>query len=114
MSFDLFALAVGAAIFLCSLLFLDWGRRLGARHIAKESNGTVSGLNTVEGSVFALMGLLLAFSFSGALQRFDERRNLILQEANTISTAYDRLDVLGGGGGYQAQGKTEKLSPEPT
>ena len=43
-------------------------------------NPTVSGLNTVEGAVFALMGLVLAFAISGALQRFDERKQLILQE----------------------------------
>jgi len=57
-------------------------------------NPTVSGLNTVEGAVFALMGLVLAFAISGALQRFDERKQLILQEINAIGTAYDRLDLL--------------------
>jgi hypothetical protein len=96
MSFFLFTLCVATGIFLGSLLLLDLGRRLGARRLAKEGNGAMSGLNTVEAAVFALMGLLLAFSFSGALQRFEDRRNLILQEANAISTAYDRLDLLGG------------------
>jgi type II secretory pathway pseudopilin PulG len=33
----------------------------------------MAGLTTVEGAVFALIGLLLAFTISGALQRFDER-----------------------------------------
>jgi hypothetical protein len=40
------------------------------------------------------MGLLLAFTLSGALQRFDERRTLIMHEANAISRAYDRLGML--------------------
>jgi hypothetical protein len=52
------------------------------------------GLPTVEGSVFALIGLLLAFTISGALQRFDERRQLVVQEASAISTAYDRLNLF--------------------
>ena len=54
----------------------------------------MAGLNAVEGAVFALVGLLLAFAISGALQRFDERKQLVLQEANAISSAYDRLDLL--------------------
>jgi hypothetical protein len=52
------------------------------------------GLAAVEGAVFALMGLLLAFSFSGALSRWDTRRQHIGQEVNAIGTAYLRLDLL--------------------
>jgi hypothetical protein len=48
------------------------------------------------GAVFALIGLLLAFTVSGALQRFDERRQLVLQEANAVSAAYDRLSLFEG------------------
>ena len=48
----------------------------------------------MESAVFALIGLLLAFTVSGALHRFDERRHLVLQEANAVSTAYDRLGLF--------------------
>ena len=47
-----------------------------------------------EGAVFALFGLLLAFTFSGAIARFDDHRKLIVEEANDIDTAYLRLDLL--------------------
>jgi hypothetical protein len=40
------------------------------------------------------MGLLLAFTFSGAASRFDLRRQQIIDEANNIGTAYLRLDLL--------------------
>jgi hypothetical protein len=40
------------------------------------------------------MGLVLAFTFSGAASRFDARRNQIVEEANTIGTAYLRVDLL--------------------
>ena len=56
----------------------------------------MSGLPTIEGALFALIGLLLAFTISGGLQRFDERRQQIVQEATAISTAYDRLDSFEG------------------
>jgi hypothetical protein len=96
MIFFLFAMGVAAAIFFGSLLLLEYGRRLGARRLAQEGPGAFTGLNAVEGAVFALMGLLLAFALAGALQRFDDRRQQILQEAAAISTAYDRLDLLAG------------------
>jgi hypothetical protein len=48
----------------------------------------------VEGAVFGLLALLVAFTFSGAAARFDTRRQLILEETNDIGTAYLRLDLL--------------------
>ncbi len=44
--------------------------------------------------MFALLGLLVAFTFSGAASRFEDRRHLISEEANAIGTAYLRLDLL--------------------
>lgn len=67
--------------------------RLGHRRLSqKDSPQEVTG--TIIGSVFALLGLLIAFTFSGAYSRFDLRRQLIVQEANAIGTAYLRLDLL--------------------
>jgi hypothetical protein len=45
-------------------------------------------------AVFALLGLLLAFTFYGAAARLDKRRELIVEEANAIGTAYLRVDLL--------------------
>ena len=56
----------------------------------------MAGLGTVEGAIFGIMGLLLAFTISGALQRFDDRRQLVLQEATAVTSAYDRLGLLEG------------------
>jgi hypothetical protein len=43
---------------------------------------------------FGLFGLVIAFTFSGAASRLDARRNLIVEEVNTIGTAYLRLDIV--------------------
>ena len=51
-------------------------------------------MGPVEGAVFALFGLLMAFTFSGAASRFNEKRMLIAEEANTIETAYLRLHMV--------------------
>jgi hypothetical protein len=82
------------ALFLGMFLFLEIGRRLAFRRIAKDPEGARAGTAAAEGAVFALFGLLVAFTFSGAAARFDARRQLIVQEANAIGTAYLRLDLL--------------------
>ena len=51
-------------------------------------------MGVVEGSVFGLLGLMLAFTFSGAARRFDERRHLVVDEVNAIGTAWKRIDML--------------------
>jgi hypothetical protein len=40
------------------------------------------------------LGLLVAFTFSGAAGRFDTRRQLIIEETNAIGTAWLRIDLL--------------------
>jgi hypothetical protein len=46
----------------------------------------VADLSTLTGAAIGLLALLLAFSFSLALSRFDARRALVLEEANAISS----------------------------
>jgi len=102
MMFALFSLAVSAGFFAGSLVLLNYGRYLGLRYLQHQT-ANMAGLTTVEGAVFALIGLLLAFTISGALQRFDERRQLVIQEANAASTAYDRLALFEGDVGRNLQ-----------
>lgn len=85
LSFGLFAGMVG-----CILL----GRALGLRRMAADPDGAFAGLGAIDAAVYALLGLLIAFTFSGAASRFDHRRELIVEEANIIGTAYLRLDLL--------------------
>lgn len=46
------------------------------------------------GSILGVLALLMAFSFSMALDRYEERRHLVVQEANAIGTAYLRAQLL--------------------
>ena len=90
----LLSLILAASLCIGMLLVLELGRRLGKRRLARDPEGARAGLGAVEGSVFGLLGLLIAFTFGGAAGRFDQRRDLIVQEANAISTAWARLDML--------------------
>ena len=83
-----------AALFVGMLVCLEIGRRLGSRALASTQGKAPPSLGAVEGAVFGLYALLLAFTFSGAAARFDTRRELIAVEANAIGTAYLRLDLL--------------------
>jgi len=83
-----------AGLLLGMVLFLEAGRRIRLRMIVKREEKTVAGLSVVEGALFGLMGLVIAFTFSGAASRFDARRNQIVEEANDIGTAYLRIDML--------------------
>ncbi len=81
-------------LFLTMLLFLEVGRRIGLKRLTEETERQRSGLVTVETAIYALLGLLVAFTFAGAASRFEARRALIVQEANAIGTVYLRLDLL--------------------
>jgi hypothetical protein len=94
--FLLFSSIVACGFFASSLVLMIWGYRFGERHLSLHGEKAFTGHGSTEGAVFALLGLILAFTISGALQRFDDRRQLSLKEGNSISTAYDRLDLLDG------------------
>lgn len=81
-------------LFAGMLVMLEFGRRLGIRQRARLGDTHGAGLAAVEGALFALLGLIVAFTFSGAASRFDQRRALIVEEANDIGTAYLRVDLL--------------------
>jgi hypothetical protein len=76
------------------LLLLESGRRIGKKSMASDPEGSHQGLGPFEAAVFGLMGLIIALTFSGATQRFDYRRMLIIDETNAIGTAYLRVDLL--------------------
>ncbi len=76
------------------LVLNELGRRAGMRRRLKDEEAARAGVGALEGAIFGLMGLLVAFTFSGAASRFDARRSLIVQEANDIGTAWLRLDLL--------------------
>jgi hypothetical protein len=85
---------LASALLVVMLILLELGRKIGIHRHQVDPEGASKGLGAIEGAVFGLMGLLIAFTFSGAATRFDGRRQLIGEEANAIGTAYLRLDLL--------------------
>ena len=89
-----FGAGLAFALFVGILAFLAIGRWLGRSIMARHHVDVLPSVGSLETAVFALLGLLIAFSFSGALQRFDIRRAQVVDEANAIGTAWLRIDML--------------------
>ncbi len=92
MNYSLVLASAAILFFFLLLASIRVGRYLG-RHGGQDEKGT-AGSAAIEASVFALLGLLIAFTFSGAAQRMADRRNLLVSEVNAIGTAWLRIDLL--------------------
>ena len=86
--------AAAVGLFFGMIILLEVGRSLGMRRAAADPDAAKLGTTAIDGAIFGLLGLLIAFTFSGAMTRFDHRRQLIVDEANAIEVAYRRLDLL--------------------
>jgi hypothetical protein len=82
------------ALFGVMLALQEVGRQVGLRDHAAAPKDEKSGSSATEGAVYGLLGLLIAFTFSGAASRYDSRRHLVVDEANAIGTAWLRIDLL--------------------
>src|SRR6185436_1984577 len=51
-------------------------------------------LSLILSATLTLLGLIIGFTFSMAVGRYDQRKNLEEEEANAIGTEYLRADVL--------------------
>jgi hypothetical protein len=72
----------------------ETGFRLGRKAAARTAGNTESQLGVVAGGILAVLGLLLGFTMSMAVTRFEVRKQLVLDEANAIGTSYLRTSLL--------------------
>jgi hypothetical protein len=82
--------------FVCSLLVLWLAGRIGlyarARYPLKDDQR--SDFAVVQGATLTLLGLLIGFTFSMAISRYDQREAYEEGEANAIGTEYLRADLM--------------------
>jgi hypothetical protein len=81
--------ADGVAIFMLLIVATQLGGLLRARRAQASGEDETYVLSAAVG----LLGLLIGFTFSLALSRYEQRRELVLQEANAIGTLYLRADL---------------------
>ncbi len=80
------------ASFIAIFALSEAGFQLGSRREGAADGKDPSWL--IEGTAFTLLALLLGFSFSMALGRYDARRGTFLREANAIATTFLRAQLL--------------------
>ena len=77
------------------LLALEVGYRLGQRRQDRTDEPDKSHTSALQGATLGLLALLLGFTFAMAVSRFDNRKTVILDQANAIGTAELRSRLLG-------------------
>ena len=70
------------------------GFRAGRRLFVTKDEPRKGQIGGIQGAVLGLLALLLGFTFSMAVGRYENRRDLVLKEANAIGTTYLRASFL--------------------
>jgi hypothetical protein len=76
------------------LLSFEAGLRLGTLIQIRRPDRSEASVGQMVGAALTLLGLLLAFVISIAINNFNQRRQLVVSEANAIGTAYLRAGYL--------------------
>lgn len=86
----------GFLIFTFIVLFLafEGGMFLGKKHRMISEPKDRSPIGSIVGATLGLLAFLLAFTFGIAASKFDDRRMLVIDEANAINTTYLRAGYL--------------------
>ena len=93
MTSQLTPILVALGIFVGMLTFLEIGRRVGLRRLEQHGQDARAGIGVVDGAVYAVLSLLIGFTFSGAAGRYDHRREIVARAANAIGTAWNTVDM---------------------
>ena len=84
-------LLLAASLFLATAVV---GERRGRARRDTIDGPARSHIGVLQGAVLGLLGLLLAFSFSMAVGRYETRRNLVVAEASAVGTTWLRAGLL--------------------
>lgn len=92
--YDLSSALIASILFASMALCIELGYRIGRRYQRSSDEPSKTQIITIQGSLIGILALLLGFTFSLSLQRFDSRSEAMVDEANAIGTAYLRAQLL--------------------
>jgi hypothetical protein len=87
-----------AYLFIALIVLLSVAAASGAIFMQRAfpiSDGARDNYNVVQGATLTLLALLIGFTLSMAVSRYDQRKNYEEEEANAIGTEYVRADLIG-------------------
>lgn len=85
---------VQGVFFVLMMAALELGYRLGRKVEAGIPQNTKSQISTIEAAILGVLALLLGFTMSMAVTRFESRKQLVLEEADAIGTSLLRAQLL--------------------
>lgn len=87
-------LLTGAVLFGALVATLEVAFRIGSwRRGRREDRADGDGSDVALGSILAILGLVLAFTYGAAVTRSDARKAAVIEEANALGTAFLRSDL---------------------
>jgi hypothetical protein len=84
---------IGAITFIAVMSIFYIGYRARKVMVKRNPEHADTDLKAINGMMIGLLGLILAFTFGMSNSRFNSRRELIMQEVNTIGTTVLRTDI---------------------
>lgn len=88
------SLLIALLLFVAMLLAIEAGYRIARRQGETVPSAIQDHIGAIVGSLLGLLALLLAFSFSSAMDRYEKRNEALVEEANAIGTTYLRASLL--------------------
>lgn len=92
--YDLSSVTIAVTLLVTLILATEANFRLGCKSIEKTTEAKKNQINAIQGSILGVLALLLGFTFSLSLQRYDARSQAVVSESNAIGTAMLRTDLL--------------------
>jgi hypothetical protein len=87
---------IAVIVYVSIAVGIEVGHLLGRRMQGLVTEPSKAHVNAMQASLLGVLALLLGFTFSLALQRFSDRSEAVVAEANAIGTAYLRARLLPG------------------
>jgi len=92
--YDQNSLLISGILFASMLIAIEVGYLLGRPNEARINESSRTHVGAIQASLLGVLALLLGFTFSLSLQRFDNRSQAVVDEANAIGTSYLRAQLL--------------------
>ena len=92
--YDHSSVLIVSILLLSLIVAIEIGYRAGMRFVEVSDKHTKSQISSIQASILGVLALLLGFTFSLSLQRYDTRSEAVVNEANAIGTAMLRVDLL--------------------
>ena len=88
------SVALGTGTVLLVVMAMEAGYRLGHAIRRRSKGEKESSVSSIEASILGLLAFMLAFTFGIVSDRYQDRKELVRQEANAINAVYLRADFL--------------------